>query len=229
MGSTLERLEDNEKAVNAQGSALVEQMAQVARLEQDLNALRGGIQVAMENLSKDIGKQHQNTVQFLQFLMQKQTGLERNLTTVSKMLTALVSELTEKALVSDASLLGRVRRLDEENERSRVEQMLAAGTIKEIESVEPSSLITVKQDEVLADGTAQAISEFQVLEVGAEGFPEGIRNALLGKKKGESAEVEFQGGKIKVTMISVYGMVTGERQGEAPAQSESEQPQSAAQ
>ena len=212
MSSTLERLESTEKST-------AQVQAQAALLAQGVSKLEASV-----------AQQESNTMQYLQFVMQKVMAMEQSLTSLAKMSYALTDELVASATVSNKSIMTRIRRQDEEGERKRVADLVTANTLKVEESVGEASTLAYSQDffraevkttseageETVTPSSTETIAEFRILELASQNLSADIKAKFLGKKAGETVELPNGNNKSLFTILAVYGLVTGEKQGEEP-------------
>ena len=101
--------------------------------------------------------------------------------------------------------MSQTREPDDKNERDGVDQMLAAGTIKETKTVTESSLVAVKNLLVKSDNTGVTeLSGFRTLEMPSPETSQKLKQGLLGKNTGDTVEFDVDGGKVLYVILAVY-------------------------
>ena len=201
MSTTLERLENAEKTV--------------AQLQASVAMLQG----EAAKLNNALNQQGNNTMQYLQFILQKISPVEQSLMALSKVSDALVNELVRKSLVSNEDLETQMRLQNENEDKKRIKTLLEAGSVKSQEAADDSSLVVFAQETEDA-GKKKTVGEYRIIELGAKDVPQDIRDVFAGKKAGEQFNLPIEGSDMKntITVLEVYGLTLGAKEGEAPAQ-----------
>ena len=201
MSTTLERIEDSEKTVASL-------LAQVALLNQELSSLKTSVE-----------QQNNNTMQYFQFILQSLQKTEQTrdtLDSLSKMFNALVNELVDTKTVNGPSVMTRVRIREEEKERARVADLVKGGTLVEYETTGPVSVIAFSHN-LTRGADVTVVAEFGLMELSSKEMPDNIRALFVGKKVGDVVEVEEPSSsetKSLFKILAIYGIATGQRQGE---------------
>lgn len=200
-------MNDSKKPVNT--------MQRINDMEQKIGQLLGWFGQLQQNSAQ--------AQQGLEYVIQKAMAVEQSYASIAKTITALVAELVEEKVVDDHKILDRIRKMDEKAEKDRIQAMLEQKVIKPAEEVGDMSLVAIKQ--VIIETSEEKgkrevpVGDYRLIEVGAPYTPEATREKLKGLKTGCTVEVnkEEKDGVTSVlnaTVLEIYNLVEGERQGE---------------
>lgn len=200
--TTLERLEKIEQEVKA-----------IATVIGSMSGLHQNKEV-ITKIEQSVNSQMQQIHNFNQILVQRQMSLEQTLTSLAKTISCTVDELERNNLISGQAVMARIRKMDENSERKRMEQMVQLQVIKEANVVTPESIVVVSQK--VSNGTEEeVVSEYRVLELPSQLTSQEIKDALVGKQVGETLESKDGNDTLYTTIEKVFelnqsGNLTGE-------------------
>jgi hypothetical protein len=198
-------------------------LERIEKIEQEVKTLAGvlgslsGLQQNKELLTKmedSINGQMQQIHNFNQIIVQRQMSLEQTLTSLAKTLSCTVDELESNSVISGQSVMTRIRKMDENSEKRRIEQMIQLQVIKESNTVTPESIVVVSQK--VSDGSKEeVVSEYRVLELPSHLTPQEVKEALVGKSTGDVLESKDNSETLftkieKVFELSQSGSLNGE-------------------
>lgn len=147
--------------------------------------------------------------------LQKLISLEQSYAALAKTIYALISSLKESGHVSDEKLMNGIRKLDDDQDRSRIAEMRRVGLIKGAQAVQESSLIVVKNLIITRDNPApMVLSEYRSIEVASPATPPALRSELIGKKIGETAKVSSDDFDSLYIVQEIYELAEAQRMGE---------------
>lgn len=224
MASTLERIDQLEKKLASMAGFIelaAQTNAQQPKLLQELGSVRGyAIEIAkqLKNTVDQFNKALTNNMSFAQLGVNRTLAVEQSLASLAKMSQALVTELSETKVINNEKVMERIRKIDETNERSRVEEMKKAGAIASATKITATSLVVVTEH-VKVDGEEKKLArEYSACELTNNEIPNEIRQALTDKQVGD--EVEIKDDKHKETLyfkvLEIYEMVPRKSPGQDP-------------
>lgn len=115
----------------------------------------------------------------------KLSGLEQAVASLGKTLVALSEELTSTKVLDSKAVLTRLRDVEDNNSKIRVDSMLAAGYLEEANTVEEDSLVVVSHTVTQADGTVYTTSNFTVVSMLSGAADQHFKELALGKSTGD--------------------------------------------
>jgi hypothetical protein len=142
--------------------------------------------------------------------------LKVSLAANAKTLVSVVKELTANGTVSDEAIIGRIRKIDDDNDKARLTELQRLGIIEAAEEVSESSVVVTKRVGVDASGTETLLSEHYTVEMPLQQIEAEVKAALIGKKAGDSITLDAQeaGEKVRLEVLNVF---TLKQQGEGSA------------
>jgi len=223
--TTLERIEKLEKQLGGM-AGLVElaakSVADQPKIIQELGSIRSFAQQVANNLKSTVdqfNKAIKSNMDFSQLTVNRALAIEQSLTSLAKTTAALVAELADTKVINQSAIMTRIRKIDEENERIRTKEMLKADSIKAADAVTATSYVIASQD-VTPDGKEkELIREYMALELTSQELPKEIKDILIGKKVGETAEIHDPQGKetLHFKVLEIYELVTRKSPGSPQA------------
>jgi hypothetical protein len=141
-----------------------------------------------------------------QYIAQKLLLLEQSLAGVAKTLAAVTEEMIEKTLISDESVMARIRKIDEDQEKERVKGLKEGNIIVPGSLVQPSSLAILSQKLIKADGKVEILSNFRTLEMPRLNPQDAVYLNALGKKVDEQFVLDGHdaGDQMIFTVKEIY-------------------------
>lgn len=119
------------------------------------------------------------------FLARDTIALQTGLSSVAKTLKASVEALKEKNILNDEDVMSRVRSVDDDNDKARLQELLQSGFLEEAPEVSSDSLVVISQKRVGTDGTILTLTNHLTVEMPQMQPNERSFMELLGKKRGE--------------------------------------------
>lgn len=142
---------------------------------------------------------------------------------LGKTLTASILLLKEKGVLSDREILARMQKMDEDEDRRQIADLLSKKILTVKDTVDAGCLVTIKHILIPAqDPKPISIASYRMLELPASDMPPAIRNALIGLKVGETGKVTDQNGDNLFTLIEIYGIAEVSVAGESGTSAESQ-------
>jgi hypothetical protein len=165
--------------------------------------------------------------QAVQHLLNETMQQKQALAGIGKTLAGAVKVLTDKKVLTDAEVMREIRAIDDASEQDRVRALLANNLIELGEEAQSGSLVVISQNIIQDDGQTLTFSKFRTVEMANPMSDQTAVKNLLGKKAGESFDMNIKGGKMIVTVKAVYnakqqGSVEGEAASAAPAADEAQ-------
>ena len=156
---------------------------------------------------------------YLQMLAQRTMAAEEAVTSLGKVMSALVSELNDAKLVNQKAILTRIRLADEAGEKERIKYMEQVNAIKESSEATSNSILIVSQTVTSKDGLTETVSDYRTIELSAPQNGDEIAKEFVGKKVGDVVEYkgEAEGGTLYTKIDKIYEFVQVSKEGE-PAQ-----------
>lgn len=184
--------------------------------------------VEIENAVGALVAQNEQYEQLFQYVAQEMTATKSALAGMTKTVAGLVKILTTKGLVSDPEIMGEIRAIDDENDKERLQKLLAGNMIEVSEVADPEALVVVTQRLVQDDGKVIVLAKHRTYEMPAPYLDKSVFFNLLGKKKGDVVQLnpaQDGSGKIIAEVKQVYRLKQkGNTEGEAPALKLAEEP-----
>ena len=207
------------------------------KLVQDVTSIRTDVAQltqAIRNVVAGINKKNSDLGQMDNVIMTRLMSFEQTVSSLSKTLAAVVSELSDSKHLNEANVMARLRKSDEAAEKARVEQMLQLKAITVGTEIKADSMAVVAQTFYPKDGTPDLVSEYRAMDMSSPEITDETRKEYIGKTAGDVVELnldeEGARGVLKTTIISVYDYVQviaksdGEPAKEAGPQEEAKQP-----
>lgn len=142
-------------------------------------------------------------------------GTSQSLAAAAKTLTALISVLTEKKVVTGEQIIDGIRRIDESNTREEIAEALKAGAIRPIETVHPAALVILKQVVIpVQDPRPIVLAEYRSVELPSPFTPPQLREQLSGKKVGDTVTSSDKQKTVTTTIVEAYELVEVSKPGE---------------
>jgi hypothetical protein len=140
---------------------------------------------------------------------------------LGKTLTALIYVMKDKHLVQDHEILERMQKMDEDEDKRQITAALQKKAITVAEVSGPASIVVVKHIMIpTEDPKPITISAYRVVELPAAMTPPATREAMSGKKVGETAKLSGPGGDNLFTFLEIYDIANVEQKGEAAESSQ---------
>lgn len=137
--------------------------------------------------------------------LQKLMALEQSYAALAKTLHAVITSLKEDGNLSDEKVMGNIRKLDDEQDRIRIQEMTEAGTIKSIDTVHENSLAVVKNVVIPKDNpNPVTLSEYRVIEMPSPTLAPKIRQELTGKKVGDTVKMSTKEFDALYVVLEAY-------------------------
>jgi hypothetical protein len=182
----------------------------MANIVQSVNGL-------VEQSNFAFGRQNQ----MLQTVSNQNVALEQSVIQLGRTLTALSEELIETNGLSSDNMTNRIRKMQDDNERERIKNMLEFKAIAKAEEVNAQSVVVVEEvltsKEEGSDPKVTRISEYRILELASQHNDAAIVAKFVGKKTSDAVEVEVGSGTVLLTIKEIYEYAK-EVQGGAEAQ-----------
>ena len=165
------------------------------KLVQEVTALKGDIATltkAIENLAHAVQKRTSDLNQMDNMLITRVMGMEQSFASMSKMFSAVVSELSDAGRLDQKAVLERLRKSDEANDKLRVEQMLQLKVIEATDKLEvgpTGSLIVISQNFTAKDGKVDIVAEYRALELSNPELDAKTKEDYVGKAVGDVIEL----------------------------------------
>jgi hypothetical protein len=187
------------------------------------------INQACRNLIDVINKRTGELAQVDNMIITRQMALEQSLASLSKTCAAMVAELSDTQVLNQQNVMTRMRKSDEESDKSRVDKMLEQKVLKPGELITKDSLIIVSQVFTSTEGVDDVVADFRSIDMSNPDIPEETRVNYVGKQANDIVELNLEkdGGVLKTTILQVYDYVPvyAESKGEDNPKDESEQPE----
>jgi hypothetical protein len=202
------------------------------KLVQEVTTTRGDIATltkAIQNVHDAVKKRTGDLSQMDNMIVTRLMGLEQSYASLSKMFSAVVSELSDNERLDQKSVLERCRKGDEALEKQRVEEMLKLKVIEPTDKVEvgpKGSLIVLSQKFTNTNGIVDIVAEYRALEMANPQIDEKTKADYNGKVSGETVELNLPDGVLRTTIQQIYKYVEVYSKGEdaTPAEQAAEQP-----
>lgn len=142
--------------------------------------------------------------------------LKISLAANAKTLVSVVKELTANQVVSDEAIIGRIRQIDDENDKARLAELQRMGIIEPSDEVSESSIVVTKRFGIDANGKDSLLSEHYTIEMPLQQIEAEVKSALIGKKAGETVTLAAQeeGEQVRLEILNVFAL---KQQGEGSA------------
>jgi hypothetical protein len=230
--STLQELADLGQKVaniNAKMSVFETLALNQPKLVQEVTSLKSDIATlnrAIENVVHTISKRTSDLGQMDNVMMTRIMGMEQSFASMSKMFSAVVSELSDNKLLDQKSVLTRCRKSDEANDQERVQQMLQLKVIESADKVEigeKGSLIVISQTFTHKTGEVETVADYRALDLVNPELDPKIKESYADKSAGDVVELNLQDGVLQTTIKQIFKYVEVYAQGEAEQANSSEQ------
>jgi hypothetical protein len=213
--TTLERIDQLEKKLASMSGMIqlaAESTAQQPKILQELGAVRAyakNIADALKTTVDQFNKAITNNTNFAQLGINRTLAVEQSLASLAKMAAALVAELSETKTLNNDNVVTRIRKIDEENEKERVQKMLESKTIAPAETASQTSLVVISEDVTTEEKGRVLVREYSACELTNADFPNEIRQALVGKKVGDVFDLKDEKHKetLHFKVLEVYELV----------------------
>ena len=209
MNTTLQKITVLEEKVNTM-LAVTEVMKNLPSMSEDVNLLANKVNDLVGSTNTNFG----NVNEFLQLTVQRLMTLESTLTSLSKVFSALVSELSDSGTVNHEAVLNRIKLADEGQERQRVEYLESAGAIKTATTVNAESLVVVSQVFTSTEGASKTVSDFGAFEMSSSNNGQDVAEQFTGKTVGEIVATEVEGGLLQTKIEKIFDFVQLTKEGE---------------
>jgi hypothetical protein len=190
------------------------------KLVQEVTTTRGDIATltkAIQNVHDAVKKRTGDLSQMDNMIVTRLMGLEQSYASLSKMFSAVVSELSDNNRLDQKSVLERCRKGDEALEKQRVEEMLKLKVIEPTDKVEvgpKGSLIVLSQKFTNLKGEVDIVAEFRALEMNNPQIDEKTKADYQGRVSGEDVELNLPDGVLRTTIQQIYKYVEVYSKGE---------------
>lgn len=175
----------------------------IGRINQDIDTLSKGIQ----NVVNGVSKRTADLSMMDNMIITRLMGLEQSSAALSKTIACVVSELSDTKVLDQVAVMTRMRKSDEEAEKSRVQQLLSLKVVKESEETVKDSMIVVAQNFTDKDGKTDVIAEYRTYELSSPELSEEERQKYVGRRVGDVVELNLEDGVLKTTILQVYDYV----------------------
>lgn len=199
------------------------------KLVQEVTSIRADIATltkAIQNVVEGVQKRTGDLSQMDNMMMTRIMGMEQSFASLSKMFSAVVSELSDAKVLNQGAVLERIRKADETQEKQRVEEMLQLKVIEKSDKTEvgpKGSLIVLSQNFTDKEGKVDIVAEYRALELSRPEIDEKTKADYAGKSVGDVVELNLEEGVLRTTILEIYKYVEVYAQGEAEKVEGSEQ------
>jgi hypothetical protein len=192
--TTLERLEKLEQELKM----LTTVLASVPKMQGTTGDVK---------LIETMNLQLQQVHSFNQLIVQRQMSLEQTLTSLAKTISCTVDELESKQVISGNDVMVRLRKLDENAERNRIQQMIQLKLIKPASFVTEESIIVLSQ-KVVRGEQEEIVAEYRVIELPAKLTPKELIADFVGKVVGDVLEQTHEQETLISKIENIYDIVS---------------------
>lgn len=142
-------------------------------------------------------------------------GTNQSLAATAKTLTALISVLAEKQVMTGEEVLDGIRKIDENNTREEVADAVKAGNLRPLQVVHQGAVVVVKQVVIPKENPKPIVlAEYRAIELQSQFTPQKLREKFDGKKIGDTITTSSDTQDILTTVIEAYEIVTKSVAGE---------------
>lgn len=196
--------------LEAKIGALEEMAVGMPKLVQDFTRLSDDVKQlnkACENLIAVINKRTGDLAQVDNIVITRQMALEQSLASLSKTAAAMVAELSETKVLDQEAVMTRMRKSDEEADKSRVAKMIEQKVLKEADEITADSFIVVSQQFTFKDGKVDIVADFRSYDMTNPEIDEETKKSYVGKRKSDVIELNLDDGVLRTTVLQVYDYV----------------------
>jgi hypothetical protein len=183
------------------------------KLVQEVTSIRGDIATltkALTNIHDAVQKRTSDLGQMDNMIVTRLMGMEQSFASISKMFSAVVSELSDSKALNQRSVMERCRKNDEAAEKERVEQMIQLKVIEPTDKTEvgpKGSLMVLSQTFTSKEGLVDIVAEYRALELANPQIDEQSKVDYNGKSVGDVVELNLEDGVLKTTILQIYKYV----------------------
>lgn len=194
------------------------------RLSDDVKQMNQGIR----NLIDVINKRTGDLAQVDNIVITRQMSLEQSLASLSKTCAAMVQELSETKVLNQANVMERMRKSEEDADKTRIGKMIEQKVLIAAEQATAESMLVIAQSFTPKDGSpVDVVSDYRSSDLSSPEISEETRQTYIGKRAGESVELNLEDGVLKTTVLQIYDYVKvyAESKGEDAPKDEAQQPE----
>lgn len=235
MLNKLDKMSQEQHKLSSSVRAMEIAFADVTTVKQEIgNAMQSleAMQGQNQKLVTDVNARFEGIFQYSQDMLRRQMALEQSLTSLAKTITALSEELSSRLPNGDdfgTAVVARIRKMDERAEQARVQHLLQLKVIEEAQESGGESLVVVSQEYIPAQGAAEVVGDYIVLEMPSDGLSKEIKDMFKGKRVGDVVSDQQRDasgnavGEIRSTVKQIFNLSKlAESQGEASQESKAE-------
>lgn len=152
-------------------------------------------------------------------------SIEQSFAAIAKTLNAVVMELEETGKLNSSNVIKKIRTMDENAEKARVQAMIEAGAVVKVDLVGENSMLAVSQVLKKTDGTTEAIADYRVYELNSPLNEKQTIEMFVGKAAGDIVEITNDQGTLYTSILEIYEhqKMTAQAENEAESQGDSDQ------
>lgn len=148
-------------------------------------------------------------------VLQKLISLEQSYAAIAKTLHAVITTLKEADVISDEKVMENIRKLDDDQAKQSVAEMVQNNVIKSTDTVSATSLVVVKNVVIPTENpTPIVLSNYRLVEMPSQTVSAKLRDELAGKKVGDTVKTQGDGFEALYIVLEAYELAEMNKMGD---------------